>query len=73
MFELLFGLLRRGRKVAMVASVNEPPLVAGKTYRLKTAQADALVLKGYAKGDLSRVYTGDEANALRSNSQTVSL
>ena len=63
----------RRTKVTMRCSVNEPPLIAGKTYRLKRDVADKLILRGYASGELSRVYTGDEANALRGTPQVVRL
>lgn len=46
-------------KVTMRCSVNEPPLVAGKTYRLRRELANRLIAKGYAAGELSQAVAVD--------------
>lgn len=65
-------LFKSRSKVRMVASVGAN-LVAGCDYRLPAADADALIIKGYAEGVLSRDYTPDERNALCGPTQTVSV
>ena len=57
--------------VTMVRSVDEH--VAGETYRLPAEKADSFILKGYADGDLSRVYGDVEVAELTANSQTVGV
>ena len=47
--------------------------VAGLSYRVPKQEADALILKGYAEGELSRPYSDEEVSSLRSTQQVVML
>ncbi len=64
-------LFTRKRRVTMSVSVGDH--VAGQSYRLPVALADSYVAKGYAEGGLSREFSPDELNELRSTMQTVSF
>ena len=61
----------RKSRVLMIVSVGS--YEAGKRYRLPVALADSYIVKGYAEGDLSRVFTDDELNTLRGQVQVVRL
>ena len=72
----LFDRLRREHgapvaRVHMILSVGRH--VAGEQYDLPVEVADRYVARGYAEGNLSREYTGDELVALRGNPQVVRL
>lgn len=45
----------------------------GKTYYVDKETADRYILKGYAKGDLSRVYSDDEIAEIRSTTVTMNI
>lgn len=64
-------LFTRKRRVTMRASVGDHQ--AGLSYRLPVARADSYVAKGYADGTLSREFSPEELNALRSTMQVVSF
>jgi hypothetical protein len=59
-------------RVTMIASVGAD-LVAGEEYVLEPEQADELIVKGYAKGKLSRRYSAEEKQELMGPTQTVRL
>lgn len=61
----------RKRKIRMTKSVGS--FVAGSKVKLDVADADEMILKGYAEGGLSRPYSEEEAAALRGPIQTVRL
>lgn len=65
--------LRKRRKtwVEMTNSVGQ--LQGGRKYKLPRDRADQLILKGYATGELSREYDGEEIARLRANHQTVKV
>lgn len=48
-------------------------LTAGLTYWVDEEKADEYIVKGYAEGDLSRVYSDDEVAAIRSSITVISL
>ncbi len=58
--------------VEMLVSVGGD-YIAGETYLLPADDADALILKGYADGALSREYGNAEVQAARSTQQVVIL
>lgn len=47
--------------------------VAGESYDVPTEKADEFILKGYAKGELSRPYDDDEVSALMGQIQAISF
>jgi len=58
-------------RVRMIVSVGDH--VAGEQYDLPVTLADRYVVRGYAEGALSRMYSEDEMTLLRGNPQVVSL
>lgn len=58
-------------KVTMVNSVGE--YVAGEEYEIEDAEADRFIVLGYAEGELSQEYTDEEREALRADTQEVSV
>lgn len=64
----MFGFTR----VKMVASVGGRH-VAGRKYWLPKAEADKYIIRRYAEGKLSRVFSEDEKAELRSNMQSLSV
>lgn len=65
----MFG---RGKsKIVMVKSVG--PLAAGTVVKLDPATADEYILKGYAKGSLSREYSDQERAVLGADDQVVTV
>lgn len=59
-------------EVTMTVSVGGD-LVAGESYQLPIGEADRLILKGYAEGELSRQYTDDEIHDLTALDQTAGV
>jgi len=57
--------------VRMRNSVGEH--VAGEEVELDDEQADRFILLGYAEGELSREYSDDERDELRSSHQEVNV
>jgi hypothetical protein len=47
--------------------------IAGEKYDIPVESADKYIVRGYAKGDLSRDYSPEEIHALSVNSQVVSI
>jgi hypothetical protein len=60
-------------EVTMINSVvsKEYDLVSGKTYDLPEEIADEYILKGYASGDVSRVFSEEEVAELKRTMQVV--
>ena len=58
-------------KVTMVNSVGE--YVAGEEYEISDEEADRFIVLGYAEGEPSREYTDEEREALRADTQEVSV
>lgn len=59
-------------RVTMINSVGEH--VAGEEVELFEEEADRFLILGYAKGgDVSRVYTPEEVDAISATHQAVSL
>jgi hypothetical protein len=58
-------------KVRMINSVDE--YVAGEEYDLDDETSDRFIVRGYAEGDLSRVYTDEERQQLGGDGQAVSV
>lgn len=58
-------------RVRMIVSAGE--YVAGEQYDLPVELADMFIARGYADGDLSRHYSPEELEDLRSGHQSVAL
>jgi hypothetical protein len=58
-------------EVRMINSVGE--WVAGIPYFLDDEQSDRFILLGYGEGKLSREYTDEERELVRSSVQTVTV
>ncbi len=65
----ILGIPGATRRVHMIVSVED--LIAGNKYDLVAHEADKLIARGYAEGELSRPFSEDELAALRANQQTV--
>ena len=65
-------MFRKKRKVLMLVSVGGD-LVAGRTYKVIAEQADELIVKEYAEGELSRPFSDEERAVMRSNMQVVNF
>lgn len=61
------------RMLVSYASSDGHDLVAGEQYVLDPKQADELILKGYADGELSRPYSGEEVMDLNHGNQEVTV
>lgn len=55
---------RRRNRVTMINSVSH--LIAGVSYNLPAEEADLLILKGYAAGELSRPWSAEERAVIES-------
>ena len=68
---------RRGqRQVVMMVSVgvsDDEQYLGGLSYWMPTEMADQWILKGYAKGTLSREYTPEEVSEMRRLDTRVAL
>jgi hypothetical protein len=63
---------RRKRRVTMLVSYGEH-LVAGRVYKLDAAEADALIHKGYADGELVEANPSDAVARELALVQTISI
>lgn len=72
LFSKLFGTISGSTaRVEMLASVDT--YVAGEKYDIPVETADTFIVRGYAKGNLSRDYTPEEIQQLSVNQQVVSI
>jgi hypothetical protein len=70
-FSRLFKKDDPNMRIVMINSVDD--YVAGVTYDLPTAVADTFIVRGYAKGTLSRDYSTDELTAIYANPHRVDV
>jgi hypothetical protein len=58
-------------RVQMILSVDE--FAAGQQYDVPVEVADRFILRGYASGNISRVYSPEEMSRMHVNHQVVTL
>lgn len=58
-------------RVRMILSVDE--FVAGQVYDIPVEVADRFIVRGYAAGTMSRVYSPEELSRMHANHQVVTL